>query len=134
MEQLKIGVYVCDCGVNIAGTVNVPEVVQFAQGLPNVAVAREYKYTCSEPGQKMIQDDIRNLGINRVVVASCSPAHARADLPERRREGRAEPLLLAHGQHPRARLVGGQGQRPGDGEGQAPGERRPCSASRCRSR
>jgi heterodisulfide reductase subunit A len=73
MEQLKIGVYVCDCGVNIAGTVNVPEVVQFAQGLPNVAVAREYKYTCSEPGQNMIQDDVRKLGINRVVVAACSP-------------------------------------------------------------
>ena len=47
MEQLKIGVYVCDCGINIAGTVNVAEVVRFAKGLPNVTVAREYKYQCS---------------------------------------------------------------------------------------
>jgi heterodisulfide reductase subunit A len=73
MEQLKIGVYVCDCGVNIAGTVNVAEVIKFAQELPNVTVAKEYKYQCSDPGQKMIKDDIRNLGINRVVVASCTP-------------------------------------------------------------
>jgi heterodisulfide reductase subunit A len=73
MEQLKIGVYVCDCGVNIAATVNVAEVVRFAKGLPNVTVAREYKYQCSDPGQKMIKDDIKNLRLNRVVVASCTP-------------------------------------------------------------
>ncbi len=73
MEQPKIGVYVCDCGVNIAATVNVPEVVKFASGLPNVVVAREHKYMCSDPGQKMIQQDIQELGLNRVVVASCSP-------------------------------------------------------------
>jgi heterodisulfide reductase subunit A2 len=73
MDQLKIGVYVCDCGVNIAATVNVPEVVKFASGLPGVAVAREYKYMCSDPGQKMIKEDVRTLGLNRVVVAACSP-------------------------------------------------------------
>ncbi len=73
MEQPKIGVYICECGINIAATVNVAEVVKSAQGLPNVTVARQYKYTCSEPGQQMIQDDIRNLGLNRVVVASCTP-------------------------------------------------------------
>ena len=73
MEQPKIGVYVCECGVNIAATVNVPEVIAFASRLPNVTVARQYKYTCSEPGQNMIKDDVRKLGINRVVVASCSP-------------------------------------------------------------
>lgn len=73
MDEPKVGVYVCNCGVNIGATVNVPEVVRFAQRLPNVAVAREHKYTCSEPGQNMIKDDIREQGINRVVVASCSP-------------------------------------------------------------
>ncbi len=73
MKGIQIGVYVCDCGINIAATVNVAEVVKFAQGLPNVTVAREYKYTCSDPGQQMIKNDIKNLGINRVVVASCSP-------------------------------------------------------------
>ena len=73
MDQPKIGVYVCDCGINIAATVNVREVVKFARELPYVAVAREYKYVCSEPGQEMIKKDIKELGINRVVVASCSP-------------------------------------------------------------
>ena len=73
MEQPKIGVYVCDCGINIAATVNVPEVVTFAKRLPNVTVARQYKYMCSEPGQNMIKDDIQELGLNRVVVASCTP-------------------------------------------------------------
>ncbi len=71
--QPKIGVYVCECGINISATVDVAEVVKFASGLPNVAVARDYKYMCSEPGQEMIQKDIRELGINRVVVASCTP-------------------------------------------------------------
>jgi heterodisulfide reductase subunit A len=73
MDEPKIGVYVCECGINIAATVNVSELVRFAQGLPNVAVARQYKYTCSEPGQNTIKEDIRDLGVNRVVVASCTP-------------------------------------------------------------
>lgn len=72
MER-KIGVYVCHCGSNIGGMVNVPEVVKFAQGLDSVAVAREYRFMCSSPGQELIEQDIRNLGLNRVVVASCSP-------------------------------------------------------------
>jgi heterodisulfide reductase subunit A len=73
MEEPRIGVYICDCGVNIAATVDVPAVVEMAGGLPGVRVAREYKYMCSEPGQVMIQEDIRDLGLNRVVVASCTP-------------------------------------------------------------
>jgi len=73
MEQPKIGVYICECGINIAATVNVREVVAFASRLPNVTVARQNKYMCSEPGQNMIKDDIREFGLNRVVVASCTP-------------------------------------------------------------
>lgn len=72
-ETSKIGVYVCECGINIGAVVDVPEVVRFAGELPSVAVAREYKYVCSEPGQDMIERDIEELGINRVVVASCTP-------------------------------------------------------------
>ncbi len=71
--SVKIGVYVCHCGTNISGKVNVAEVAQFARALPNVAVARDYKFMCSDPGQILIQDDIRTLGLDRVVVASCSP-------------------------------------------------------------
>jgi heterodisulfide reductase subunit A len=66
-------VYICHCGINIAGTVDVVDVTNFASGLPGVTVAREYTFTCSEPGQQMIADDISNLSLERVVVAACSP-------------------------------------------------------------
>ncbi len=72
-ESPKIGVYVCECGINIGAVVDVLEVVRFASELPSVAMAREYKYVCSEPGQEMIKKDIQGLGVNRVVVASCTP-------------------------------------------------------------
>ena len=73
MEEPQIGVYICECGINIAATVDVAAVVEMAAALPGVAIARQHKYMCSEPGQGMIQEDIRNLGLNRVVVASCTP-------------------------------------------------------------
>jgi len=69
----KIGVYVCHCGANIAGTVDVAKVIEYAKGLPAVAVARDYKFMCSDPGQDIIKNDIKEQGLNRVVVASCSP-------------------------------------------------------------
>ena len=69
----KIGVYVCHCGTNISGKVNVEEVTEFAKTLPDVVVARNNKFMCSDPGQIMIEDDIKNLGLERIVVASCSP-------------------------------------------------------------
>jgi len=69
----RIGVYVCHCGTNIAGKVDSAGVAQSAAGLRNVAVARDYKFMCSDPGQDMIIKDIREMGLNRVVVASCSP-------------------------------------------------------------
>ena len=72
MER-KIGVYVCHCGANIAGTVDVAQVTEFARSLPSVVVARDYKFMCSDPGQDIIKKDIRELGLNRIVVASCSP-------------------------------------------------------------
>lgn len=71
--QEKTGVYVCHCGTNISQTVDVPEVVRFASELEGVALAREYKYMCSDPGQEMIKKDIKEHGLTRVVVASCSP-------------------------------------------------------------
>ena len=69
----KVGVYVCHCGHNIAGKVDVERVVAFAASLPGVSVARDYKFMCSDPGQELIQQDIRDGLVNRVVVASCSP-------------------------------------------------------------
>jgi len=71
--EVKVGVYICQCGINIAATVDVEAVSVFAATLDNVAVARHYQFMCSEPGQEMIKKDIHELGLNRVVVASCSP-------------------------------------------------------------
>ena len=69
----KIGVYICHCGTNIAATVDVEEVVDFISKQPNVTVARNYLFMCSQPGQDMIQRDIEKWKLDRVVVAACSP-------------------------------------------------------------
>jgi len=70
---VRIGVYVCHCGHNIGAVVDCKAVAEYAGGLANVAVSRDYKYMCSDPGQELIANDIREQGLNRVVVASCSP-------------------------------------------------------------
>jgi heterodisulfide reductase subunit A2 len=72
-ENLRIGVFVCDCGSNIAGAVDTEAVRQYAATLPDVVAAIGNKYTCADPGQKQIQEAIRQHNLNRVVVASCSP-------------------------------------------------------------
>jgi heterodisulfide reductase subunit A len=72
-DGIRIGVYVCHCGTNIAHTVDVEAVAKFAKSLPHVVVSRTSKFTCSQPGQERIQKDIAKPGVNRVVVAACSP-------------------------------------------------------------
>jgi len=72
MER-RIGVYICHCGANIAATVNVKEVAEFAASLRDVVIARDYMFMCSDPGQELIRNDIEEYNLNRVVVASCSP-------------------------------------------------------------
>lgn len=70
----KVGVYVCHCGSNIAGKVNVEEVAKWAgEHLKDVAVSRDYKFMCSSLGQQLIEEDIKKEGLTRVVVAACSP-------------------------------------------------------------
>jgi len=71
--SVRIGFYICHCGINIAYRVRVEEVAAFAGKLKNVIVARDYKFMCSDPGQAMIEKDIKELALNRIVVASCSP-------------------------------------------------------------
>lgn len=71
--KLRIGVYICHCGTNIYPRVDVEEVAESVKNLKGVVVARHYKYMCSDPGQNLIKEDIRDLKLNRVVVASCSP-------------------------------------------------------------
>jgi heterodisulfide reductase subunit A len=70
---MKIGVYVCYCGSNIAATVDVEAVAEYARQLEGVHVVRTNKYTCSDPGQETIRHDICEYGVDRVVVAACSP-------------------------------------------------------------
>jgi len=72
-EELRIGVFVCDCGLNIAGSVDTEEVRRFAEGLPDVVVAVRNRYTCADPGQEEIKKNIEEYKLNRVVVASCTP-------------------------------------------------------------
>jgi len=72
-EEPRVGVFVCHCGINIGSVVNVPEVVTFATGLPGVVYAEDNLYTCSQDTQARIKDVIVEHGLNRVVVASCSP-------------------------------------------------------------
>jgi len=71
--SLKIGVFVCHCGTNIGGVVDVEEVVEYAKGLPNVAWAERNLYTCSENGLSSIREKIAEYDLNRVIVASCTP-------------------------------------------------------------
>jgi heterodisulfide reductase subunit A len=72
-EEPRIGVFVCHCGINIGGVVNVPEVVEYAKTLPNVVYAEHNLYTCSQDTQKRITEKIKELNLNRVIVASCTP-------------------------------------------------------------
>jgi heterodisulfide reductase subunit A len=71
--QARVGVFVCDCGLNIAGTVDCGAVAEYAATLPEVACVVRNKYTCAEPGQNEIKEAIRKHNLTRVVVASCSP-------------------------------------------------------------
>ncbi|MBC8175062.1 MAG: FAD-dependent oxidoreductase [Candidatus Marinimicrobia bacterium] len=72
-QEPRIGVFVCHCGTNIAGVVNVPDVVEYAKTLPNVVYAENNLYTCSNDTQEVIKEKIIEHNLNRVVVASCTP-------------------------------------------------------------
>ncbi|MHA1453649.1 MAG: NAD(P)-binding protein, partial [Promethearchaeota archaeon] len=72
-DDLKIGVYLCHCGVNIAGVIDMDELEEFTKTLPHVSLVRQYKFMCSDTGQSMIKDDIKAGLVNRIVVAACSP-------------------------------------------------------------
>ncbi|MCS7119391.1 MAG: CoB--CoM heterodisulfide reductase iron-sulfur subunit A family protein [Archaeoglobaceae archaeon] len=93
-EELRIGVYVCHCGTNIAGVVNVKDVVEYAKTLPNVVVAKEYVFMCSAPGQQIIKEDIKNFKLNRVVVAACSPSLHEPTFRTATAEGGLNPYLF----------------------------------------
>ncbi|MGI6035506.1 MAG: NAD(P)-binding protein [Limnochordia bacterium] len=93
-EAPRIGVFVCHCGINIGGVVNVPEVRDYARTLPYVVYAEDNMYTCSEDTQKRIKDKIEELKLNRVVVASCSPRTHEPLFRETVKEGGLNPHLF----------------------------------------
>jgi len=72
-EEPRIGVFVCHCGLNIAGVIDVRELTEYAKTLPNVVYAEHNPYTCADPGQEGIKKAIKEYNLNRVVVAACSP-------------------------------------------------------------
>jgi len=94
--DIRIGVYVCHCGLNIAGTVDVEKVAEYARRLPSVVIARDYRYMCSDPGQELIKNDIEELGLNRVVVASCSPRLHEPTFRTACQDGGLNPYLYEH--------------------------------------
>jgi len=71
-EELRIGVYICHCGSNIAGVVDPKEVAEYSAGLPGVVRATDTPYACADSGQRLIKEDIKKYNLNRVVVSACS--------------------------------------------------------------
>ena len=72
-EELRIGVFICHCGLNIAGVLDIKELVEFAKTIPEVVYVKDNRYTCADPGQEEIRKAIKEHKLNRVVVAACSP-------------------------------------------------------------
>ena len=93
-EEPRVGVFVCHCGMNIASTVDVKKVVEYARTLPNVADAKEYVFMCSAPGQDLIKEDVKKCNLNRVVVAACSPGMHEATFRASIVEAGLNPYLL----------------------------------------
>jgi heterodisulfide reductase subunit A len=93
-EEPRIGVFVCHCGINIGGVVNVPEVVEYAKTLPNVVYAEANVYTCSQDTQKLIRDKIEQNKLNRVIVASCTPRTHEPLFKETVQEAGLNPYLF----------------------------------------
>ncbi|HOO03787.1 MAG TPA: FAD-dependent oxidoreductase, partial [Methanomassiliicoccales archaeon] len=93
-QEPRIGVFVCDCGINIRGTVDVPSVVEYVKTLPNVVYAAENKYTCSADTQESIKKMIKEHKLNRVVVASCTPRTHEALFQSTIKEAGLNPFLF----------------------------------------
>ena len=71
--ELRIGVFVCHCGLNIAGTIDVHALAEYAKTIPDVVYVKENRYTCADPGQEEIRKGIKDQNLNRIVIAACSP-------------------------------------------------------------
>jgi heterodisulfide reductase subunit A len=92
--DIRVGVFVCECGLNIAGSLDCEEVRKFAETLPDVVVSVRNKYTCADPGQQEIKRHILESKLNRVVVASCSPRMHEPTFRQCVAEAGVNPYLL----------------------------------------
>ena len=90
----KIGVFICHCGKNIAGAVDIDEVARRASSLPGVVCATDYKYMCSEPGQAILREKIKELGLGGIVVAACTPSLHEATFRKAVLEAGANPYCV----------------------------------------
>jgi heterodisulfide reductase subunit A len=93
-DGIRIGIFVCDCGLNIAGAVDCAAVAAFAEALPDVVCAVRNRYTCADPGQNAIKNAIRTHKLNRVVVASCTPRQHEPTFRRCVREAGLNPYLM----------------------------------------
>jgi len=93
-EEVRVGVFVCDCGLNIAGAVDTAAVTEYAMTLPGVVCAVRNRYTCAEPGQNEIRTAIREQRLNRVVVASCTPRQHEPTFRQCVRDAGLNPYLM----------------------------------------
>ncbi len=92
--ELRVGVFVCQCGLNIAGTIDCDAVAKFSEDLEDVVVVYNNKYTCSEPGQLEVRKAIEENNLNRVVIASCSPRMHEPTFRATMAEAGLNPYLL----------------------------------------
>lgn len=93
-NRARVGVFVCHCGLNIARTVDCRKVADVAANLDDVVVARDVPYACSEPGQESIKEDILERGLDRVVIASCSPRLHEPTFRQMLQDAGLNPYLL----------------------------------------
>ncbi|MEE8322655.1 MAG: CoB--CoM heterodisulfide reductase iron-sulfur subunit A family protein [Candidatus Bathyarchaeia archaeon] len=93
-QTSRIGVYICHCGLNIAEVMNVDDIVKYTASLPNVIIAQDYRYVCSDPGQMLIKNDVEEYDLDRVVVASCSPRMHESTFRKVLEEAGLNPYML----------------------------------------
>ena len=143
-EEPRVGVFVCHCGSNIAGVIDVESVAEYAMQLPGVAFATDTMYTCSSDSLSLIRETIEEHDLNRVVVASCTPRTHEPIFQDTLREAGLNPFLFemanirdqaswVHAKEPEKATAQGQGPDPHVAwPGRACSSR--CTRSTCRSR
>ena len=112
-EEPRIGVYVCNCGINIGGVVDVAEAEAFARGLPHVVYARQNLFSCSQDSLEIMKESIREHRLNRVVVAACTPKTHEGIFMDTLAELRFKQIPPGNGQYPQPGFLGPLGRSPG---------------------